>query len=77
MTSDVKSALSTLCNIKLIANIQGVIQNNYVGKKRGKGSVESSHMVTRQRVGILQIVHNCPVEEGGGQNWVKFGPRSC
>ena len=22
-------------------------------------------------------VHACPLEGGGGQNWVKFGPRSC
>ena len=46
--------------------------------KRGwGGSVESPRLITWQRVDIFWNVHNCPLKVGRGQNWVKFGPRSC
>ena len=50
--------------------------NNYVDKKRIEGfSIKVHTLVTLKRVSRHHV--KCPREGGGGQNWVKFGPRSC
>ena len=46
-------------------------------RRGGKGSVESPHFVTWQRVGRYHVkFNNCPLEGGGRQNCTIFGPRS-
>ena len=47
-------------------------------KKRWVGGQQKVHAWScEQRIGIMENVHNCPCDEVGGQNWVKFGHRSC
>ena len=57
-------------------NIVWVSFNNYVDKKRARGSVHTciGH-VTKGRYYIKYP--QLSTRGGGGQNWVKFGPHSC
>jgi hypothetical protein len=45
---------------------------------RGQEEVSRKSMLGHMTKGRYHVnIHNCPLEGGGGQNWSKFGPRSC
>ena len=45
--------------------------NNYVDKKGGGGRWLVKIPTYLQKVGIVQNVHNCPLDEGWGSKWGK------
>ena len=67
----------------LVANLkQGVIYfiKQALPPNISAGSVSSNLNSKQPRFHCVRPnvnVHACPLEGGGSQNWLKFGPRSC
>ena len=72
-----RQASCVLIKFFLLSSYWGTF-NNYVDKKRGLGVTRDSTGGGHVRKGSWYVKYPClSTQEGGGQNWVKFGPRSC